>query len=243
MPLVLAGRDEARLTRGEAASPATGFGHRRRTRRRRPGQPSGRRGVGRGPRRTGDRRPGQQCRLRHIRPVAGDRPRPRPRPDRRQRRRPGTPHPRSAAGNAGTRARPDSQRCVDDRVSARALIRRPMERRRRSCCRSVKRCGPRRGARASLLLRCARGRRGPASSTRWTPTCRARRSTSKLASPEPVVAAGLRALDRRRPVVVPGLKNRLMTTGSRLSPGWVGALISGRMLRPADPPRSRAASR
>ena len=64
----------------------------------------------------------------------------------------------------------------------------------------------------------------------------------KLASPEPVVAAGLRALDRGRPVVVPGLRNRLMATASRLSPGWVGALISGRMLRPAGNPRAHAAS-
>jgi short-subunit dehydrogenase len=65
----------------------------------------------------------------------------------------------------------------------------------------------------------------------------------KLASPEPVVAAGLRALDHGRPVVVPGLKNRLMATASRLSPGWVGALISRRMLRPADNSRAHAASR
>jgi short-subunit dehydrogenase len=55
----------------------------------------------------------------------------------------------------------------------------------------------------------------------------------RLAAPEPVVAAGLRALDRGRPVVVPGLRNWLMANGARLSPGWVGALISGRMLRPA----------
>jgi short-subunit dehydrogenase len=62
----------------------------------------------------------------------------------------------------------------------------------------------------------------------------------KLAAPEPVVAAGLRALDRGRPVVVPGLQNRVMTTASRLSPGWVGALISGRMLRPADEHQAHA---
>ena len=65
----------------------------------------------------------------------------------------------------------------------------------------------------------------------------------KLAAPEPVVAAGLRALDRGRPVVVTGLKNRVMATASRLSPGWVGALISGRMLRPADASRAPAVSR
>jgi len=62
-----------------------------------------------------------------------------------------------------------------------------------------------------------------------------------LASPEPVVAAGLRAMDRGQPVVVPGLRNRLMATASRLSPGWVGALISGRMLRPTGTPRVLAA--
>ena len=61
----------------------------------------------------------------------------------------------------------------------------------------------------------------------------------RLAAPEPVVAAGLRALDRGRPVVVPGLRNRVMATASRLSPGWVGALISGRMLRPAGDPSPR----
>ena len=55
----------------------------------------------------------------------------------------------------------------------------------------------------------------------------------RLAAPEPVVAAGLRALDLGRPVVVTGLRNRVMATASRLSPGWVGALISARMLRPA----------
>ncbi len=64
----------------------------------------------------------------------------------------------------------------------------------------------------------------------------------RLAAPEPVVVAGLRALDRGRPVVVPGLRNRVMATASRLSPGWVGALISGRMLRPASEHRAHAAA-
>jgi short-subunit dehydrogenase len=54
-----------------------------------------------------------------------------------------------------------------------------------------------------------------------------------LAAPEPVVAAGLRALDRGRAVVVPSLRYRLMATGGRLLPGWLLALVSGRMLRPA----------
>jgi short-subunit dehydrogenase len=64
----------------------------------------------------------------------------------------------------------------------------------------------------------------------------------RLASPEPVVDAALRALDRGRPVVAPGVRNWLMANGARLSPGWVGALISGRMLRPAGEPRAHAAS-
>jgi short-subunit dehydrogenase len=54
-----------------------------------------------------------------------------------------------------------------------------------------------------------------------------------LAAPEPVVAAGLRALDRGHAVVVPGWRNRVTSTGARLSPGWLSALMTGRMLRPA----------
>ncbi len=57
-----------------------------------------------------------------------------------------------------------------------------------------------------------------------------------LAAPGPVVAAGLRGLDRGRAVVVPGVRDRMMVTGGRLAPGWVSALISGRMLRPAEAP-------
>ncbi|MGO9511711.1 MAG: SDR family NAD(P)-dependent oxidoreductase [Mycobacterium sp.] len=55
-----------------------------------------------------------------------------------------------------------------------------------------------------------------------------------LAEPEPFVAAGLRAQDRGHAVVVPGLRNRVMSAGGRLTPGWLSALISGRMLRPAE---------
>jgi short-subunit dehydrogenase len=54
-----------------------------------------------------------------------------------------------------------------------------------------------------------------------------------LASPEPVVAAGLRALDRGRPVVVPGWRNWLLANVGRLTPGWMATYFSGRMLRPA----------
>jgi short-subunit dehydrogenase len=55
----------------------------------------------------------------------------------------------------------------------------------------------------------------------------------RLADPEPVVEAGLRAMDRGRAVVVPGLRYRLMAAGGSLSPGWMSALISKRLLRPA----------
>jgi short-subunit dehydrogenase len=55
----------------------------------------------------------------------------------------------------------------------------------------------------------------------------------RLAAPEPVVAAGLRAMDKGRAVVVPGLRNRIMATGGSITPGWISALVSGRLLRPA----------
>jgi short-subunit dehydrogenase len=54
-----------------------------------------------------------------------------------------------------------------------------------------------------------------------------------LAAPEPVVAAGLRALERGRAVVVPGWRYRVMATGGRLMPGWFSALVGARMLQPA----------
>jgi hypothetical protein len=55
----------------------------------------------------------------------------------------------------------------------------------------------------------------------------------RLVEPEPIVVAGLRALDRGRPVAVPGLRNRIMANSGRFAPGWVTALLAGRMLRPA----------
>jgi short-subunit dehydrogenase len=55
----------------------------------------------------------------------------------------------------------------------------------------------------------------------------------KLAAPEPVVAAGLRALDRGKPVVVPGWRNWLLANGADMTPGWIATLISRRMLRSA----------
>jgi hypothetical protein len=44
----------------------------------------------------------------------------------------------------------------------------------------------------------------------------------------------LRALDRGRAVVVPGWRYRVMTTGGRLTPGWLSALVGRRMLKPAE---------
>jgi short-subunit dehydrogenase len=55
----------------------------------------------------------------------------------------------------------------------------------------------------------------------------------KLASPEPVVAAGLRALDRGHAVIVPGWRNWFMAQASRISPPSVSTYVSARSLRPA----------
>jgi uncharacterized protein len=55
----------------------------------------------------------------------------------------------------------------------------------------------------------------------------------RLAAPEPVAAAGLRALERGRAVVVPGWRNRVAAMGGRLAPGWLSALIGRRLLQPA----------
>jgi short-subunit dehydrogenase len=54
-----------------------------------------------------------------------------------------------------------------------------------------------------------------------------------LAAPEPVVAAGLSALDRGRAVVVPGWRLRVMAIGGRLLPGSILARFTARMLQPA----------
>jgi short-subunit dehydrogenase len=55
----------------------------------------------------------------------------------------------------------------------------------------------------------------------------------RLVAPEPVVAAGLRAMDKGRAVVVPGWRYRAMALSGRLSPGWLSSLIGARLLRPA----------
>lgn len=55
----------------------------------------------------------------------------------------------------------------------------------------------------------------------------------RLAAPEPVVAAGLKALDKGRAVVVPGWRNRFTSTFARLGPSSISARVAGRMLQPA----------
>ncbi|ORW32554.1 hypothetical protein AWB91_11470 [Mycobacterium paraense] len=56
----------------------------------------------------------------------------------------------------------------------------------------------------------------------------------RLAEPEPVVAAGLKGLDRGKAVVVPGWRNRFTSTFARLGPATVSARVAGRMLQPAN---------
>lgn len=56
-----------------------------------------------------------------------------------------------------------------------------------------------------------------------------------LGSPERVVDAGLRALDRGKPVVIPGLRNRMLAQTSRMAPGWMIMRLSERLLRSAEP--------
>jgi short-subunit dehydrogenase len=55
----------------------------------------------------------------------------------------------------------------------------------------------------------------------------------RLAAPEPVVAAGLKAFDKGRAVVVPGWRNRFTSAFARLGPSSISARVAGRMLQPA----------
>lgn len=55
---------------------------------------------------------------------------------------------------------------------------------------------------------------------------------SRLAAPEPVIDAGLRALDKGRAVVLHGVRNRILALGGRFLPHeWI-TLVSARLLRP-----------
>ena len=54
----------------------------------------------------------------------------------------------------------------------------------------------------------------------------------RLADPEPVIEAGLRALEKGRAVVIPGMRNKLGAASSRFLPREWMALVSARLLRP-----------
>lgn len=56
----------------------------------------------------------------------------------------------------------------------------------------------------------------------------------RLADPEPVIEAGLRALDKGRAVVIPGVRNKLIAASSRFMPReWLNR-VSSRLLRPVS---------
>jgi short-subunit dehydrogenase/uncharacterized protein YndB with AHSA1/START domain len=57
---------------------------------------------------------------------------------------------------------------------------------------------------------------------------------SQLAEPEPVIEAGLRALDQGRAVVIPGLRNYVLAASGRLMPREWMTLVSARLLHPVD---------
>ncbi len=52
----------------------------------------------------------------------------------------------------------------------------------------------------------------------------------RLAEPDPVIEAGLRALDKGRAVVIPGVRNRLIAESGRLMPREWLTLITARLL-------------
>ena len=56
----------------------------------------------------------------------------------------------------------------------------------------------------------------------------------RLADPEPVIEAGLRALDRGRAVVIPGVRNRVLAESGRFMPREWLTLISARLLGAAS---------
>ena len=55
---------------------------------------------------------------------------------------------------------------------------------------------------------------------------------SRLADPGPVIEAGLRALDKGRAVVIPGVRNKVVAVGGRFMPREWLTLVSARLLRP-----------
>jgi short-subunit dehydrogenase/uncharacterized protein YndB with AHSA1/START domain len=57
---------------------------------------------------------------------------------------------------------------------------------------------------------------------------------SRLADPEPVIEAGLRALDKGRALVIPGVRNKVIAASGRFMPREWLALVSARLLRPVS---------
>jgi short-subunit dehydrogenase len=64
----------------------------------------------------------------------------------------------------------------------------------------------------------------------------------RLAEPGPVVDAGLRAMDRGRPAVVPGLRNRVQTVAVRFTPAALATRLSARLLASGAPRATTATS-
>jgi short-subunit dehydrogenase len=57
----------------------------------------------------------------------------------------------------------------------------------------------------------------------------------RLGDPEPVIKAGLRALDQGRAVVIPGVRNKVIAASGRFMPHEWLTRVSARLLRPASP--------
>ena len=57
---------------------------------------------------------------------------------------------------------------------------------------------------------------------------------SRLAEPEPVIEAGLRALDKGRAVVIPGVRNKVIAASGRFMPREWLTLVAARLLRPVS---------
>jgi short-subunit dehydrogenase len=68
-------------------------------------------------------------------------------------------------------------------------------------------------------------------------------SLGRRMSPEAVVRSALRALDRRRGVVIPGTGNRMLAAAPRLAPRGMTSLMAERTMRPKGEPGSAGAER
>jgi short-subunit dehydrogenase len=56
----------------------------------------------------------------------------------------------------------------------------------------------------------------------------------RLGDPEPVIKAGLRALDKGQAVVIPGVRNKVVAASGRFMPHEWLTRVSARLLRPAS---------